>query len=65
MQSIKLTNEEIQILQELITYGAVNDANIFVADDLIITDQQAQNKIEKLKKNLVNLIQRKKASHVF
>lgn len=49
MQYIKLTNEEIQILQTLVTYGAVNDANIFVADDLIITDQQAQNKIEKLK----------------
>lgn len=49
MQSINLTKEEIQILQTLVTYGAVNDANIFVADDLIITDKQAHDKIEKLK----------------
>lgn len=59
MQSIKLTNEEIQILQILVTYGAVNDANIFVADDLIITDQQAQNKIEKLRQKFSKLDSKK------
>lgn len=59
MQYIKLTNEEIQILQTLVTYGAVNDANIFVADDLIITDQQAQNKIEKLRQKFSKLDSKK------
>lgn len=59
MQSIKLTNEEIQILQTLVTYGAVNDANIFVADNLIITDQQAQDKIEKLKQKFSKLDSKK------
>lgn len=59
MQSINLTKEEIQILQTLVTYGAVNDANIFVADDLIITDQQAQNKIEKLRQKFSKLDSKK------
>lgn len=59
MQYIKLTNEEIQILQTLVTYGAVNDANIFVADDLVITDQQAQNKIEKLRQKFSKLDSKK------
>lgn len=59
MQYAKLTKEEIQILQTLITYGAVNDANIFVADDLIITDKQAQDKIEKLKQTFSELDSKK------
>lgn len=59
MQYAKLTKEEIQILQTLITYGAINDANIFVADDLIITDKQAQDKIEKLKQTFSELDSKK------
>lgn len=59
MQYVKLTNEEIQILQTLVIYGAVNDANIFVADDLIITDKQAQDKIEKLKQKFSKLDSKK------
>lgn len=59
MQYVNLTKEEIQILQTLVTYGAVNDANIFVADDLIITDQQAQNKIEKLRQKFSKLDSKK------
>lgn len=59
MQYIKLTNEEIQILQTLVTYGEVNDANIFVADDLIITDKQAQDKIEKFKQKFSELDSKK------
>ena len=52
MQSINLSNQEIKILQTLITYGAVNDANTFVADDLIITDDQAQKAILQLRQQL-------------
>lgn len=59
MQSINMTNEEIQILQALITYSAVNDANIFVANDLIITDKQAQDKIEKLRQKFSKLDSKK------
>lgn len=55
MQSINLSNQEIKILQTLITYGAVNDANTFVADDLIITDDQAQNAIRQLQKRFNHL----------
>lgn len=55
MQSINLSNQEIKILQTLITYGAVNDANTFVADDLIITDDQAQNEIRQLQKRFNHL----------
>lgn len=55
MQSINLSNQEIKILQTLITYGAVNDANTFVADDLIITDDQAQKAILQLQKRFENL----------
>lgn len=59
MQYVKLTKEEIQILQALITYGAINDTNIFVADDLIITDKQAQDKIEKLRQKVTKLDSKK------
>lgn len=59
MQYVNLTKEEIQILQTLVTYGAVNDANIFVADDLIITDKQAQDKIEKLRQKFRKLDSKK------
>lgn len=55
MQSINLSNQEIKILQTLITYGAVNDANTFVADDLIITDDQAQKAIRQLQKRFNHL----------
>ena len=55
MQSINLSNQEIKILQTLITYGAVNDANVFVADDLIMTDDQAQNAIRQLQKRFNHL----------
>lgn len=55
MQSINLSNQEIKILQTLITYGAVNDANVFVADDLIITDDQAQKAIRQLQKRFNHL----------
>lgn len=55
MKSINLSNQEIKILQTLITYGAVNDANVFVADNLIITDDQAQNAIRQLQKRFNQL----------
>lgn len=55
MKSINLSNQEIKILQTLITYGAVNDANVFVADNLIITDYQAQNAIRQLQKRFNQL----------
>ena len=55
VQSINLSNQEIKILQTLITYGTVNDANTFVADDLIITDDQAQHAIRRLQKRFNHL----------
>ena len=55
MQSISLSNQEIKILQTLIAYGAVNDANTFVADDLIITDDQAKKAILQLQKRFNHL----------
>lgn len=55
MQSINLSTQEIKSLQTLIAYGAINDANVFVADDLIVTDDQAQKIILELQKKFNKL----------
>ena len=55
MHTLKLTDQELNILKIIGEYAVSNDADIFVADDLVTDDDQAQALLYRLNHKIQNL----------
>lgn len=55
MHDLKLTDEELQVLKVIGDYATTNDAYVFVADQLVTDDDQAQTLIRQLNHKIQNL----------
>lgn len=55
MHILKLTDKELKALKVISNYAKVNDAYIFVADELITDDTEAQELIRQLDNKIQKL----------
>ena len=55
MHTLKLTDQELNILKIIGEYAVSNDADIFVADDLVTDDDQAKALLDQLNHKIQNL----------
>ena len=55
MHNLELTDQELRILKIIGDYAVNNDAYIFIADNLVINDDQAQALLHRLNHKMQTL----------